>query len=467
MTTFAPTQPIARLRHLRISLTTMLCALMIVLSFGQPNGLVLSIPQYPTLALVAVLGLMLLIAARAIALPRWTIPATNLTWPLLGFFALSSYSLSYAADASFGLRILVSMGFKVLVFVSIVEIVRSRQQLRRVLLTLALIGTLFALQSIALVVAVGLAGKLPSGEIFEANQGSLEYNYLMWSYGLLGYAKSFIRLGAFRIPRAQGMFIEPGWFASYLELTIFCTLAYSGLTPGRRTLARGMALVQLLALALSFSTAGFIATAIGGLAMLVVRARGRIAMIALRLVGAALLVGLIIAIMAAVAPAYSGAIYKAAWGDRFRNDWNGLTSAEQRVKSITTASELFWKKPWLGWGTNQARIVSQGFGINNAIFTVAAELGIVGLILYSSVLLAIMGTMWRSHRIARRQIDPVIPLATGALIGCVCALIAHSMFVDTNWSFFYWIGIGLLYANARLLIADSSSDGMTNHADRA
>ena len=41
---------------------------------------------------------------------------------------------------------------------------------------------------------------------------------------------------------------------------------------------------------------------------------------------------------------------------------------------------------------------------------------------------------------------------SAALAGFLLASFVHSMFVDSEWLFCYWVGLALIYINRRLLI---------------
>jgi O-antigen ligase len=209
-----------------------------------------------------------------------------------------------------------------------------------------------------------------------------------------------------------------------------------------------MLALQIGALLLTFSTAGWAAAILGGGSCVFFR-HGRLSPVIRRSLKFILIGAFLIVLALLVIPHITHSVYSLVWLEKFETPWGGA-SFPTRLEAYRTAWELFRDKPLFGWGTNQLRIV--GTGANNALLTVAAELGIFGLLIYLSMLGAIAKTLFSNVRLARSIDSHALTSMTAYIAGGIVALVAHSMLVDTNWNFFYWIGLALLYVNRRLLI---------------
>ncbi|BAY33762.1 hypothetical protein NIES2107_56640 [Nostoc carneum NIES-2107] len=435
--------------------------LIVILSvFGQPNGLFLILPEYPLVALVSIWIMVIFIIARKIIARQLNFISLNIYVPLCIFFVYSALSLGYAPDPGFGARLLISMFFKVIVFLIIIYLCNDKNYLKQLLQVIAFMGVLFSAQSLLLVLGVAIFDIQPISEFNEtAIEGLVDYDYKLVYYGALGFAKQYIGLLGLRIPRCQSMFIEPGWFANFLELSIFATLGYSTLvkTITIRRL-KLMILIQGLALFFSFSTAAWFSVCIGYL--IYVSLTNNSVTLNKKNKNLIIIILIIITLLSSILlfPEILAEVYKIVWLDKFDNEW-GATSAGDRANAITLAQELFMEKPLLGWGINQMRIVADGIGANNAIMTIAVELGIIGITVYFTILLAIIKAAIVNCKTAlRSQLEPIITL-TASSSACVASLITHSIFVDSNWSFYYWIGLAFLYANYLFLKAHKVSQG--------
>lgn len=434
--------------------TRLLFHLLLFLSlFGQPHGLFLYFPPFPMLLLallVVFAGILLIDKLRH---HPFTLPRTNINRAVVLFFGLSLASLAYSPEPVLGARLLFSMLTKVILFFAIADLVSQPAELRALLKTLTWIGVAFATQALCLVVAVMFFHVQPAADFNRtASLGDSALDFKVTSYGLLGLTKQTYSIGSALFPRCQAMFLEPGYFANFLELTLFATLGYIALSPRQPRWRTGLWLgVQIVALLLSFSTAGFLSCGIGLLVYLVFKLRGNLKRLLQGLVVAGVALLVLSGILAMMFPETANQVYQVVLIAKFVSDDSTLTSAEDRSNQLSRGVQLFTERPLTGWGSGQTRVVTDGFIANNALVTAAAELGIVGLGIYLAILGGIALTMILDFRMARRVEFRAPMVLTGACAGAVTAMTVHTLFIETQWSFYYWIGIGLLYVNHRLL----------------
>lgn len=441
----------------------LLSCIILIAVFGQPNGLSLILPFYPFLASALTLLFLVFIFFNKVRKGEYIFTNLNIYLPTITFLVYSVLSLLYAPEPLFGLRILISMIFKLIVFTQIVIICnqenRIKQLLKQLLRTVAIMGTVFSIQGLLLILFTALFKLNPISEINDVGGlGLMDYNYNLFYYGILGFGKQYITLLSFTIPRCQAMFTEPGWFANFLELSFFSTLGYSALANKNHQSVRWMLWLQILALFCSFSTAGWLALGIGYLIYIICTNSNTKALVNKIIKTGFLLMAITTLLLTIISfiPVLSEEIYKIIWLEKFATAW-GTASATERMEVINLAQELFLQRPLVGWGTNQMKVVSDGFGANNALMTVLVELGLFGLVIYFMMLLAIIKTMLVNYRMALINKSNSLIHLTASSSGCVAALITHSMFVDTNWAFFYWIGLSFVYINYLLLKHDSKS----------
>lgn len=430
--------------------------------FGQPNGVFLYLSAYSNIAL----GIIVLFVVASLwavnADGRVSLIKNPLVLPLALFTGLSLISLAYAPDPVFGARILLSVLIKLVLFLMIASVYNQLYSLKVMLKTIVVIGTLLSILGLTLTFAVGVLRMQPSGTFSDINIASgLEYDYKLDSYGFFGFAKSYIQVVSLTIPRLQSTFIEPGYFAFFLEFTIFASLGYLFLSqPNRRVALRFALLCQLLALGFTFSTAGLISTAVGLMGYYFIVSRGKLLMFIRRMapiIVAACVAGILLVIFA---PGLVDALNRELIQSKFETDW-GISSGVQRQQSIDTAIELFIQRPILGWGTNQTRIIMEGAGANNILATTAVELGIVGIILYASIIFTVFRVAIKSIRIAQGIKSKSMIFLSAAMLAMILAMSVHGLFIDIAWTFLYWLAVALVF------VTNSSLHVMCNHSNQA
>ncbi len=430
--------------------------------FGQPNAFFLYFPPYPILMLLVIVFLCGLILSNTMSRRPITLPRINLLLPTALFFVDSLFSLSYAPDPGYGVRILFSMLFKFLLFLAIVMACTRQEDLRKLLLIITILGGLFSLQGLLLIVGIVFFHLQPIGFVGSISiTGDSTTNQLdLVSYGVFGFVKMAYNIGGITLARCQGMFLEPGWLATFLELSMFATLGWQALAKHRhQKLAYCLLGLQTLAFLLSFSSGGFIAIGGGMIVYIGLRLWSRPGVLSrrrlTRLVGTITGVCAVLVLLALLFPTLTEQVYQALYLTKVTGD---SSSGADRLTKAADGLSLFWQRPIFGWGTNQSQIVNGGRDTGNALLTAAADLGVVGLAIYLAMIGAILWTAWTSLRLVhglwlveRRGSDVAADLSA-ALVGCLTATLIHSMYVDTQWQFSYWISLALLYLNRRFLI---------------
>lgn len=436
---------------------------------GQPNALFIYFPAFPVVALLLILlpcGLAVFQTARR---QPYALPKINLFLPTTLFFALSCLSLFYAPDPVYGLRILSSMFFKFFLFLAIVTVCTDKDVLGKILLIIAALGGLFSFQGLAYVVGSLFFHLEPTGfSSAEVNYGTHAYNPGVLTYGILGFAKASNRIGGIILPRCQAMFMEPSSLATFLELSLFATLGWFTLTGyAHKKLVYWLIGLQLGALLFSFSSAGWLAVGGGALVYFGLRLFIRPAVLSrrrlTRLVVALTAIPMLAAVVALSFPSVTQDVYKAVYTIKVVGDAQdaAVSSGADRLSKASDSVNLFWQRPLFGWGSNQSSLVSaNGAAIGNAFLTTATELGLAGLALYLAMLGAILATIVTTLRLSYATGSETVVGLSAALVGGFAALFLHSLFVDAQWLFCYWIGLALIYVNRRLLLQRLSPSGV-------
>jgi hypothetical protein len=439
----------------------LLSLLVIVVLFGQPNGLFLYFPYYPIIVAALILVCCFFTIIKKLALGKLSLLRLNIWLPLSLFFSWSLFSLIYAPDWIFGLRILLSMMTKALIFVLIIGLFNDDHQLNLLLGPISIVGALFSLQAIAQFIGIGILGAHPVGTFADtAFNENIVKSVALDNYGILGTARSYFMIGSHIFPRAQSIFLEPGWFANFLEFTIFSTLAYIGRKKNISPFRISTILIpQLLALFFTLSTAGWISLGLGGFVYIFLVYHKKSFSFFFK---SSLILLLLFILVNFFAPIILSSVYNIMWTEKFVTPW-GRASMPERLSAFNMSIDLISERPIWGWGTNQMRIVTGGTGANNSLITAFVELGLIGEILYLWIIMSILKTILINVRLSKLLNQPRFIKMTASTTGLFVALFAHSMLVDTCWTFFYWIGIALVYANFRLL--ENADKLAFHHAD--
>jgi hypothetical protein len=449
-------------RQLRISLRAILRwalpFVLLVALFGQPNGLFLYLPSYPMLALAILLAFTALMVAGKLRGSRLAWPRANLSVPLAIFLVLSALSLAYSPDRALGFRLLSSDLLKVVLFYALLDRCVREDELRINLKVITAVSIFFAIQGLSQIIAVAVFHYPPSPAFSsqtQLNDASMDFSVV--SYGIFGLSKQTFAFGNLFMPRCQAMFLEPGFYSNFLEMALFASVSYYAmfLPPRRRWVPYAGLGIQIVALLMTFSPIGIAAAILGCLVYMAFTFRDRGRVYVRRFLN--LVIGLIVLMIAAraAAPDVLSRVYDVVVVSKFVSDEdNTTTSGENRAMLLTKGVALFEQRPLLGWGTNQTRVV-EGDITNNAVLTAAVELGTVGLLIYLALLGSIGLIIVGNWRLTRRSLSLRHCRFAAASAGGAVAMIVHSMFIETEWTFYYWIAIAMLYISRRMLKANS------------
>lgn len=372
-------------------------AIITILPFGTLPFKAIITPNFLTLALVALLGVWLL---RVLARPDvYTLRLSALGLPIVGFLGLTFFSLYLGArglpDAA-TLHNYAKFVLGVLLYFSVINCVRTRDQARLILRGLILSG--------------GLAGLIAL--VLWALNAELTLRILL-SLGRIGYPTSgrvlrFVEDDPNGLERAIGLAVDPNSFGGMLALVL--ALAAAQLVARRpimrRWLLGAVVAVMTLALVLTFSRAALLGLIIAAAYLATVRYR-RLwgVMIAAGLVSGLLLIGL---------------GYAEAFAERMISGIQFRDQAQQmRLAEFQNAIAIIQRYPAFGIGFGQAPDLDLTAGVSSIYLAIAQRMGLVGLAAFLGIVAA-----WfvRSLRLLPGLDEERASWALGCQAGVVAAL---------------------------------------------
>jgi len=415
---------------------------------SSPCALFLVFPAYPFFATIG-----LIYAAWAVLVERKNlrVPKINLYLPLAIFLTWGFISLIYAPDPMFGMRNILSVLMKPLVTIIIIACATTRAKVEQAIELISKFGTFFSFQAILLILAILIVHLKPIAHISHGADASITQDYNLDFFGPLGFSMVANQIGNIYLPRGQSMFTEPGHMANFMELSIFATLARSAMIDEPYKRANLYFLIaQFVALLFTFSTAGYIALAVGLVVYSFVRTKGSVGHLLLTYIKIGIPIVVALLVVSLAFPTIWDSVVNAIWVSKITSHgiaWQ--SSSELRERDIQTGIALFCAHPLFGIGWNQLRVVTN-WGANNALVTTAAELGIVGLVSYAYFLAAVVSTCAKNIKLLRYADNADTTLAAAAA-GAFAAVFTHALFVDSEYLFFFWIAIALNYVCHNLL----------------
>jgi len=368
-----------------------------LLPFGTLPFKAIITPNLLTLALAAlfmVWGLRLLARSDA-----YDLRLTPLGLPLLGFLGLTFFSLVRGANGvpdPLTLHNYAKFTLGVLLFFSVVNCVRTRQQFRFAIGALILGGGAAALVGVVLYV-------LPDELALR----------LLVTLGRIGYPTSgrvlrYVEDDPEGLERAIGTSVDPNSFGGMLALII--ALAAAQLFAERPVLPRwllgSVVAVMGSTLLLTFSRAALIGVLAAAMYLATLRYR-RLwwAMIGAGVLAMGLLIGLGMA---------GDFIQRFTEGVQFQDQ-----AQQMRLAEFQNALNIIKRYPLFGIGFGQAPEIDLVAGVSSIYLTIAERMGLLGL----AAFLAIMAAwFWRSLRAARQLDDERAAWVLGAQAGIVAAL---------------------------------------------
>jgi O-antigen ligase len=399
-------------------------ALLTLLPFGTLPFKAIITPSLLTLTLAALLlvwGLRMLTHSHA-----YDLRLSPLGLPILGLLGLTFFSLVLGAGGiptTTTLHNYVKFVLGVLLFFSVVNCVRTREQARFALRVLigcgglaALVGLLlYALNdetALRLLVALGRIGYPTSGRVLRYVEDDPE-----------------------GLERAIGTSVDPNSFGGLLALLI--ALAAAQLFAARPLMPRWLLAVLTgcmgLALLLTFSRAALFGVIFSTAYLATLRYRR----LWWAMVGAALLV---VALLVGLGMAGEFA-QRMSEGVQFQDQ-----AQQMRLAEYQNALAIIRRYPLFGIGFGEAPEIDLVAGVSSIYLTIASRLGLLGLGVFLSIVVA-----WflRSLRLLPRLDGELGPWALGAQAGIVAALsvgLADHYFFNIEFSHMvalFWGCMGL------------------------
>ncbi len=240
--------------------------------------------------------------------------------------------------------------------------------------------------------------------------------------------------------RAYGPFYNSDYLGFAAAQTIVLAVGWALFDRRYRWPVLGVALVASIALVASFARSGFLAAAIGILALAFLRSR-RLGLVVLVVGGIAFILAYQTLLQARVGITY-GAAPGSALGSLSQSDAG-------RSGAALAGVQLFLTSPLFGVGYGQFHYLSPRFvgssGVtfpHNIFVGILAEQGVLGVVVFGLLVLAItVGLRRSSHPLAA----PIAALGITYLVG--------SLFIDSvttlQTSILFWIGLAVVLAHQR------------------
>jgi putative inorganic carbon (hco3(-)) transporter len=363
-----------------------------------------------------------------------------------------------AVDVGVGLAYIAAyhLGEGMAVFLLVLNTVRDRVALTRVLTVIVAASALVA----ALSTYQSVTGNVHQ-EFFGLASRTLEH--------LEERPELAHRPGMGREDRARGPVDEANRFAQILLVAAAFALARAWTRKGSaRAAALGAMCLALVGMFLTYSRGAFVTL------ILLVLLLGALRIIPRRYLALGVLAGVVL--VPVVAPAYVDRLHTIA-GAR------GIVSAEAGVEADgatrgrTTAMlatlTAFSEHPLLGVGPGQYvdyhsvsyqlrpeiafREIAVPRRAHNLIVEIAAETGVVGLLLFMAIPLLLLRDLWRIRKRAGPDRLDVRRIALGFILA-ILAYLGTAMFLHLAYHRYYWLLIGLSAAAVWILRAELEAD---------
>ncbi len=383
---------LAVLRSTDLALASVFAAILL-LPFGALPFKIAITPTFLELALIALLGITTL---RVLAVPEFDLRLSSLGGAVFGWIGLTLFALVLGAGGlpdNLTLHNYFKFLLGVLLFFGVLNILRSRSQLRQAMRWLILGSTLASL--------VGLG-------LYALND--LTALRLLTALGRIGYPSSgrvlrYVEDDPGGVERAIGTSVDPNSFGGALALV--CALTAAQLWSRRPVLPRWVMVASAGSMALcTFLTQS--RAALGGLVI----ATLFLAIVRERrlwwLIGGAAAVGIV-----AVGLGFGDAfVSRVVEGVQFRDQANQMRLAEYR-----NAIEIIRRYPIFGVGFGGAPELGLVTGVSSIYLAMGQRIGLVGLFLF----LGIMAAFFNISLPALRRIDEE---RAGQLLGVQAGVIA-------------------------------------------
>ena len=374
----------------------------------------------------ATLTLVLLVTALTLLRERRPVVASPLTGPLALFIGLSlvsfilGTSFAFSADlARYYLKLLNSLLF----YFVVLQVVRGRGQLAMLACALVAAGALAA--AIAVILYF-----LPRNTIVQILSGLRPLGYPSGPEVLRTIPDT-------ETLRAIGTSVDPNLLGGLLmmsaALTIGQVLAPRAFLP--RAVLLPLAVVQVVALALTYSRAAWVGLAVAVLYLGTFRYRR------------AWVVAAIAALVLVFVPQGNAVL------TRFIEAFGGRDPATAlRLVEYRTATELIARYPWFGVGFGSGPNVELFLGVSSLYLLIAEEMGLIGLAVFLVTVALLLGDSLRGVAGLREPQNQGLALSLQA---CFAAALASGLFDHYFFRFphslaLFWFYAALLWLASRL-----------------
>lgn len=416
-----------------------LCLLPSAVSWTTGFTLSSSLPLSPTDVLIAFIG----IAWIASSVAERSNPITTRIWTpyIFVFIAVIALSVSQAGDRQASLRELLKWIELLVVFLAAVKYMRSRSQVRLI------------------VVAIVAAGV---------------------SQALLGYIQSVYGLGpaAFthgQFLRAYGTFDQPNPYAGFLNLTLPFAVAMLLFVPSRRErFWYGTAAVIIFGALLASESRGALLASLLALAVILSCASRSIFRVTWIGVLAAVLGGWLATLGLVPLSPFSRLLNAVGLGDvSFGNVNDANFSAVERAAHWLAGVRMFAAHPLLGVGIGNYAFAYPAYHprswyaplahAHNYYINIAAEAGVLGLIAY---LLLAVSALWYSYAVFKGTTDKLYKVAVLGVLGALTATAFHNFF-DVLYVHGIVALLGLLMALTAVSVGKTADEKPSSHSKAA
>jgi polysaccharide biosynthesis protein PslJ len=385
----------------------------------------------------ATLTAALLVTILSLLRERRALVGSPLNAPLVLFVGLAT--VSFIVGTSFSLsaelvRYFLKLVNSVLLYFTILNVVRSRAQLEQLARALMVAG------ASAAVIAVAL--------YFAPRTAAIQ---LLSALRPLGYPSGPEVLRT--IPdtetlRAIGTSIDPNLLGGLLMMSAVLTVGQA-LAPRRllpRPLLAGLAVAQIVGLGLTYSRAAWVGLAVGVLYLATFRYR--------RAWVVAALAGLVLAFV----PQGNAVL------TRFLEAFGGRDPATAlRLVEYHTATELIAQYPWFGVGFGSGPNVQLFLGVSSLYLLIAEEMGLIGLAVFLSIVALLLVASLRGLAALREPRHQGLALGFQA---CLAAALTSGLFDHYFFRFPHSLALFWCYA-ALLWLAATLPEGAPAGADPA
>lgn len=378
----------------------------LVLPFGALPFKIAITPTFLELACIALLGSVVL---RVLANPELDLRISALGGALLAWLGLTLFALVLGAGGrpdNLTLHNYVKFVLGVLVFFGVLNVVRTRAQLRLAMRVLIVSGALAAL--------IGLG-------LYALNDATALR--LLVALGRVGYPTEgrvlrYVEDDPDGLERAIGTAVDPNSFGGALAL--LCALTVAQLWARRPLLPRWLlgSVAALLAVCvfLTYSRA-----ALGGLLVALIY----LAIVRERrlwwLIGAAALGGAVAYLGFGLGDAF---VERVIEGIRFQDQANQMRLAEFR-----NAIEIIRRYPIFGVGFGQAPELGLVTGVSSIYLAMGQRIGLTGLALFLGIMLAFfMVTLRALRRLDDERASMLLGVQAGVLTALAVGLLDHYFF---------------------------------------